>query len=252
MRGCESRSPLYPCPLFPIMPSLMPYPKATSWQMFDRIARRYDLLNRILSLGIDQSWRKRLVVIAPLGAETIIDLATGTGDVLLAFERYYPGKPALRGYDLSSGMVSEGIRKCQRLGSRAVLLMGDAASIPEPDGVADVVSMSFGIRNVPDVPAVLGDIRRILKPGGSVFILEFTMPKMPLLSWAYKAYFRYVLPGVGGVISGDRHAYTYLNRTVEAFADQNTFLGLLREQGFRDTGAISLTFGIASLYYGKK
>ncbi len=234
------------------MPLPMPYPKATSWQMFDRIARRYDLLNRILSLGIDRSWRKRLVAAAPSGAETIVDLATGTGDVLLAFERYYSGKPVLKGYDLSAGMVTEGTQKCLRLGSRAQLLIGDAASVPEPDAMADIVSMSFGIRNVPDVPAVLGEIRRVLKPGGTVLILEFTMPKAPLVSWFYKAYFRYVLPGVGGIISGDRHAYTYLNRTVEAFADQKAFLALLQEQGFRETGAVSLTFGIASLYYGKK
>jgi demethylmenaquinone methyltransferase/2-methoxy-6-polyprenyl-1,4-benzoquinol methylase len=230
----------------------MPYPKATSWQMFDRIASRYDFLNRVLSLGIDRSWRKRLVAEAPLAAQTIVDLATGTGDVLLTFERCYPGNPVLKGYDLSSGMVSEGVQKCQRLGSRVTLLMGDAANIPEPDAIADIVTMSFGIRNVPDVPQVLSEIHRLLKPEGTVLILEFTMPKFPVLSWGYKLYFRYILPWVGGLISGDRHAYTYLNRTVESFADQTAFLALLQKNGFRNTKAISLTFGIASLYYAQK
>lgn len=220
--------------------------------MFDRIAKRYDLLNRILSLGIDRSWRKKLVKKAPRGANTIIDLATGTGDVLLSFEKYYPGNPALKGYDLSAGMVAEGVKKCQHLGSRAVLLRGDAAEIAAPDNSVDIVSMAFGIRNVPDVPKVLTEILRVLRPGGTVLILEFTMPKRGLLSWGYKVYFRHILPFVGGIVSGDRHAYTYLNRTVEAFADKDAFLRLLKESGFQDTAAESLTFGIASLYSGKK
>ncbi len=220
--------------------------------MFDRIAKRYDLLNRILSLGIDRSWRKRLVAKAPRNAAHIVDLATGTGDVLLAFENHYPGTPTLSGYDLSAGMVAEGVKKCQRLGSRANLMIGDAANIPVANDEADIVSMSFGIRNVPDVSKVLDDIHRILKPGGSVLILEFTMPKLWLLSWGYKVYFRHVLPFVGGLISGDRHAYTYLNRTVEDFADKEAFLQLMTDANFKNTQATSLTFGIASLYYGQK
>jgi demethylmenaquinone methyltransferase/2-methoxy-6-polyprenyl-1,4-benzoquinol methylase len=220
--------------------------------MFDRIAKRYDLLNRILSLGIDRSWRKKLVAKAPKNAMHIVDLATGTGDVLLAFEAYYPGNPRLQGYDLSEGMVAEGIKKCQRLGSRAQLMIGDAAAIPVADAQADIVSMSFGIRNVPDVRKVLDEIYRILKPGGTVLILEFTMPKMRVLSWGYTCYFRYILPFVGGLISGDKYAYSYLNRTVEDFADKETFSQLLVDAQFQEVEALSLTFGIACLYSARK
>lgn len=230
----------------------MPYPKTSSWQMFDRIAKRYDLLNRVLSLGIDQSWRKYLVKQSPKGATRVIDLATGTGDVLFAFERYYAGSPDLIGYDLSSGMIAQGHLKCQQFGSRVVLHVADAAAIPEASNSADIVSMSFGIRNVPDVARVLTEIYRLLKPSGNAMILEFTMPRFFLLGWLYKLYFRYVLPKIGGVVSGDLQAYTYLNRTVEDFADKETFVRFLQNAGFREVQAKSLTWGIATLYSGKK
>lgn len=230
----------------------MTYSKTHSWQLFDKIAKRYDFLNRILSLGIDQSWRRRLVREVPSGTETVVDLATGTGDVLFAFEKYYQGTPQLLGYDLSKEMVAHGERKGRAKNSRVQLAIADAKAVPLASEYADVVSMAFGIRNVPNVPIVLSEIYRLLKPGGRVLILEFTLPKNPVVGRLYTVYFRYLLPRIGTLVSGDREAYRYLNKTVEAFADQKTFLSFLSDAGFQSVQAHALTLGIVSLYCGKK
>ena len=132
------------------------------------------------------------------------------------------------------------------------LLTGDAMSSPAPDASADVVTISFGIRNVLDVPTALRDMKRVLVPGGKVMILECSVPANPVVRWGYLLYFRHILPRLGGLVSGDRKAYRYLNRTVETFPCGEAFCDLMRQAGFEDVRAEPMTFGVATLYIGTR
>lgn len=223
--------------------------------MFDRIAHRYDLLNRLLSFGTDVRWRKRMAQHLPEGASLeVLDLATGTADVLISLEKHCPRVKRGTGVDLSFGMLSFGLPKLKALGlaKRFRLVRGDAMSLPLPSDRYDAVTISFGIRNVLDVPAGLREMCRILKPGGRALVLEFSLPGNPLFRAGYLFYFRHVLPRVGALLSGDGGAYRYLNQTVETFPYGEDFCGLMRDAGFRDVTAFPLTFGIATLYQGDK
>jgi demethylmenaquinone methyltransferase/2-methoxy-6-polyprenyl-1,4-benzoquinol methylase len=223
--------------------------------MFDRIAPRYDLLNRLLSFRRDVAWRRALARALPAGESLrVLDLATGTADVLIGLSRAR-GKIARGvGLDKSAGMIARGKDKIARAGGSAALglVRGDACGLGFRDGCFDAVSMAFGIRNVPDVPAALHEIHRVIRPGGRALILEFSMPRNALLRMGYLLYFRHVLPLVGGVVSGDAQAYRYLNESVEAFPRGEGFLALMREAGFENAEAMPLSFGIATLYVGEK
>lgn len=220
------------------------------FRMFDRIAHRYDLLNRLLSFGRDVAWRKRLVRALPAGgALGALDLATGTADVLLALES--TGRIARgMGADVSWGMLSHGQRKLRARGAegRLALTRADAMCLPFPEGSFDLVTIAFGIRNVRDVDLGLREIHRVLRSGGRVLVLEFSLPPNRLFRGLYLFYFRHILPRLGGLISGDAHAYRYLNQTVETFPYGEDFLALLRQAGFTSAQAHPLTFGIATLY----
>lgn len=223
--------------------------------MFDRIAHRYDLLNRLLSFGTDVRWRKRMAKHLPEGASLeILDLATGTADVLISLEKHCPRVKRGTGVDLSFGMLSFGLPKLKALGlaNRFRLVRGDAMALPLPSERYDAVTISFGIRNVLDVPAGLREMCRILKPGGRALVLEFSLPGNALFRAGYLFYFRHVLPRVGALLSGDGGAYRYLNQTVETFPYGENFCALMRNAGFRDVKAFPLTFGIATLYQGDK
>ncbi|UCD62686.1 MAG: bifunctional demethylmenaquinone methyltransferase/2-methoxy-6-polyprenyl-1,4-benzoquinol methylase UbiE [Candidatus Zixiibacteriota bacterium] len=223
--------------------------------MFDRIAPRYDLLNRLFSLGRDVSWRKEVARHLPPGsALQVLDLATGTGDVLIALHRYSGRVDMGVGMDMAARMLELARNKItsRGLSERLALVVGDARRIPFGDGCFDAVTIAFGIRNVEPVRTGLSEMRRLLNTNGKVLILEFSLPGNRLLRALYLMYFRYVMPVLGAFISGDSYAYRYLNRTVETFPYGREFCRLMEEAGFRGVVAHPLTFGIATVYEGWK
>jgi demethylmenaquinone methyltransferase/2-methoxy-6-polyprenyl-1,4-benzoquinol methylase len=223
--------------------------------MFDRIAPRYDLLNRVLSLGIDKGWRKKLAASLPKAKhQRVLDLATGTGDVVIALAAAGDTVGEIVGMDMSPQMLEHGKVKLAELGllGRAKMELGDATSIPATDASFDAVTISFGIRNVVDVPRALREMHRVVKPGGRALVLEFSLPTSAVLRPLYLFYFRNILPRVGALISGDQGAYTYLNETAERFPAGEAFCALMRDAGFVEVRATPLTFGIATLYAGDR
>ena len=223
--------------------------------MFDRIAFRYDLLNRLLSMRRDVAWRKVLFSKLPVGENLrVIDLATGTGDVLLALSGRRNSLGLGVGLDKSANMLAIGLAKIRKNegAARLSLLRSDAAGMAIKDASFDAATMAFGIRNVPDVSKTLRDIHRVLKPGGRALILEFSLPGNGLIRALYLFYFRQILTRVGGLVSGDRQAYRYLNETVEAFPYGTAFCELMTGAGFKHVEALPLTFGIATLYQGDR
>lgn len=225
------------------------------WGMFDRIAPRYDLLNRLLSGRRDVAWRRRLAACLPAGeALRLLDLATGTGDQILHLLDAGAALGPAVGMDMSEGMLAQGREKVARRGlsSRITLRMGDATDIPSPADAFDAVTITFGIRNVGDVPRALSEMHRVLRPGGRALVLEFSLPGNPVVRAGYTLYLRHLLPLFGGLLSGDAAAYRYLNRTIEAFPYGEAFCALMRDAGFTAVSALPLTFGVATLYRGDK
>lgn len=225
------------------------------WHMFDRIAHRYDLLNRLLSMRQDVAWRNKMATLLPERPNLrLLDLATGTADQILSLIHKSDRIGSAVGIDMSTEMLSFGREKIAKRGlsERVVLQEGDAMQPPLPDNSFDVVTISFGIRNVLDVTQSLREMQRVLKPGGRVLILEFSLPSNWLMRKSYLFYFRNILPWIGGKISGDSYAYRYLNQTVESFPYGRTFCRLLEEAGFENVTDHPLTFGIASIYQGDK
>jgi len=223
--------------------------------MFDRIAPTYDLLNHLLSLGRDYAWRRR-VTQQLRGQEVphIIDLATGTGDLLISLLRGCPTLLKATGLDISQRMLAVCREKLRTRGltERVDLVCADASATPFSAGAFDAATMAFGIRNTPSAVATLAEIHRILKPGGVALILEFSLPAQRVVRWCYLKYLRSVVPWLGAAISGDRHAYRYLDESIEAFYRPEAFAALMRETGFCAVSAIPLTWGVASIYKGTK
>ncbi len=219
--------------------------------MFDRIAPRYDLLNRLLSGGTDVRWRRRCVDLLQLApGARVLDLCTGTADLLLEWLGRDPRNLGV-GADLSSEMLTRGRAKlCRSVGpARAQLAAADAERLPLSDGAFDGAMVAFGIRNVGDALAALREAWRVLKPGGCLVVLEFSMPRGPLGA-AYRLYFGRILPVIGGVVSGDRSAYAYLPASVARFARPQEFGDLMTGAGFAGVSWQPLTAGIAHLYRG--
>ncbi len=222
--------------------------------MFDRIAAKYDLLNRVLSCGIDRLWRRRLARTLLSGTHhRILDLATGTGDVALTIASKAK-RAFIVGVDPSAAMLAAGHDKIRqaRHDNAIALAQGDAMALSFDDDIFDAVTIAFGIRNVPDVPQALREILRVTKPGGRLLILEFSLPTNPLLRSAYLLYFRHVLPRIGGAVSGDKEAYRYLNRSAEAFPAGSAMCSLIEAAGFAQPEAYPLTWGVATLYTATK
>lgn len=226
--------------------------KKKSWQMFNRIAKTYDSVNLVLSFGLDTSWRKKVGQMLPQKPNVrLLDLATGTADQVLSLVRRHKTQiDHAVGMDLSDGMLDIGRQKvsAEQLSDVITLQNGDAVNIPSEAGSFDAVTISFGIRNVPDVPKSLKEMHRVLSDGGKALILEFSMPSNALIRWGHLFYLRHVLPFVGGLISGDREAYEYLNTSIEAFPYGEDFCDLLRTAGFSQVQAHPVTFGIATIY----
>ncbi len=222
--------------------------------MFDRIAGRYDLLNHLLSGNRDKAWRREMTGLLPARNNLhVLDLATGTADQLLTL--YDSGRVERGvGVDMAEKMLEIGRDKiaARSLSDSLSLTVGNAEQIPLEDDSFDVTSISFGIRNMTDVPKALGEMRRVLKPEGRALILEFSLPGNAVMRGLYLFYFRHILPRLGAVISGDSGAYRYLNETVETFPYGEAFCRLMAQAGFRNVAANRLTFGIATMYQGDK
>lgn len=224
-------------------------------EMFARIAPTYDLLNHILSLGRDLAWRRRVAgLLGTCERARVADLATGTGDLLIALLRRHPELTGAVGLDFSEPMLAVSRNKLRRarFADRAELLCADASATSFSDGTFDAVTMGFGIRNTLDVRTTLREIHRILKPGGVALILEFSLPRNRVVRWCHLKYLRHGVPLIGALISGDRQAYRYLNESIEAFHPPGEFCRLMAEAGFAQVSATPLTWGVASIYRGQK
>ncbi|MBL9204289.1 MAG: bifunctional demethylmenaquinone methyltransferase/2-methoxy-6-polyprenyl-1,4-benzoquinol methylase UbiE [Opitutaceae bacterium] len=230
----------------------MPDPVAVN-SMFSRIARRYDLANRLLSGGVDVWWRRCLVrAVRKRHPADVLDLATGSGDVAFALSRGLPVSTAIVGMDFCQPMLDEAeIKKAATPGTFAnvVFRQGDGLSLPLPDQAFDAVTISFGLRNMADRGRALREMRRVLRPGGRLFVLEFSQP----YRWFRPIYFFYlkrILPWVAGAVTGDRGAYDYLCGSVESFPSHAQLASELDSAGFKAVGVERLTLGIVALHHG--
>ena len=221
-------------------------------QMFNSIARHYDLLNHLLSGGVDIYWRRRALGRVRQQPRRILDLATGTGDFALSSRRLQAER--IIGVDVALNMLRLGVDKLgKREANTAVrLLGGDAEQLPFADACFDLVTVAFGVRNFGSIPAGLQEARRVLRPGGELLVLDFAEPKMVLFKQLYRFYFTRILPFIGGMISGNRRAYSYLPQSVGTFPQGQAFIKLLEEAGFADNLATALTLGICRIYQGRK
>lgn len=222
-------------------------------RMFDTIAPRYDLLNRLLSFGIDRRWRRIAVSTLPLPpGGRVLDVATGTGDVALEIARQHRDV-TVTGIDFSAEMVTIGRQKIARTphGDRIVLEVAPCENIPFPDATFDGATIAFGIRNVDDRLLGLSEICRVIKSGGTLLVLEFSTPRSPLFNALYSWYFRTLLPRIGGLIS-DGGAYRYLPESVSQFPPREEFARLMERAGFSPVSFRDLTFGVVTLYAGRK
>ena len=219
--------------------------------MFASIAPTYDLLNRTLSMGVDRLWRKEAVALALAhDPQRILDVATGTADFAIELKQAAP-RAEVVGSDFVPEMLEIGREKVQARGLEITLEQGDALNLPYPDGSFDVVTCSFGFRNFADYARGFAEMWRVLRPGGRVVILEFPPPKKDLFGLAFRFYFQQVLPRIGGLISGNREAYTYLPESTFVFPEPERLAQLMRATGFKTRYKV-LTFGIAAIHVGDK
>lgn len=219
--------------------------------MFDAIAGRYDLLNTVLSGGLDRYWRSQAIRSLQLsGRETLIDVCTGTADVAITGARATKGARRVLGVDFAGEMLRHGADKVRRAGfaARITLARGDAMRLPVQDASADAVTIAFGIRNVQDPAIACRELLRVLRPGGRLAILEFGLPVVPAVRPLYLWYFRNILPRIGRVVSHHTGAYSYLPESVGAFPWGDAFAKILRDAGFNNVKAKPLSFGIVYLY----
>jgi len=221
-------------------------------QMFDNIAGSYDFLNHTLSLGMDNIWRKIAIKKLSNNPATILDIATGTGDFAISASKYT--NATITGIDISQGMLDVGVEKINKKGltDRIKLQLADSENLPFQDNSYDAVTAGFGVRNFEDLNKGLSEMYRTLKSGGIVAILEPSEPTYFPLKQFYKLYFHHILPFIGGIISKDKNAYTYLPDSVSAFPSGKDFLTELVKVGFKESKHIPLTFGIVSLYIAIK
>ena len=230
------------------------FTKSASWRMFDEISVRYDLLNRILSLGLDIRWRRKLCgFIRAKPHQDLLDLATGTGDVLLALT----GNPHIHraiGIDMADRMLTIGKTKIRKRGLDPTLTLqhGDIHHLPFANESFDVATIAFGIRNVAEPQRVLAEMFRVLKPKGQALILEFSLPENPCLRAGHWVYLNAVVPLIGFSLSGHSSAYRYLARTIESFPYGDRFRKILKQMGFVNIQSKALMGGAATVYWADK
>ncbi len=222
--------------------------------MFNDIAPTYDRLNHILSFDIDKLWRKRVVrIVRKLGAKYIMDMATGTGDLAIALARNIEGS-TIYGADFSSEMLAVAKQKIEALGlsERISLTECNAESIPLADEAVDAATVAFGVRNFEHQKEALTEMKRTIRKGGHLVVLEFSNPRFALVRWCYRIYSHYILPAVGRLVSKHATAYTYLPDSIDKFASPEEFTTLLKEVGFDSVERRSQSMGIAHIYIARK
>ncbi len=230
-------------------------PKSESWKMFDNIARTYDFSNHLISFGLHILWRRKLArCLTSRPDQMVLDLATGTADVLLTLLRHNRNVKYGYGIDPAKRMLTIGRDKVakKKLAVQINLQHGDAHDVPFKDNHFDAVTMAFGIRNVENPQRVLQEIFRVLNPGGRALILEFSLPKNRFIRNLHLFYLRKGVPFIGALISRNNQAYRYLNQTIEDFPYGEAFCQKIREAGFEKVKAHSLLFGVATIYQGDK
>ena len=223
--------------------------------MFDRIAPTYNLVNHILSFGQDFSWRRKVTVAVDKKHDLrVLDMATGTGDLLISMLRRNSNITEAVGLDISENMLALCRQRIAKLkfAKNVRLVLADATTTGFANESFDVVTMGFGIRNTPDVFKTISEIYRLLKYGGTTLILEFSVPTNRILKKCHLFYLRCFVPLLGYLLSRDKKAYHYLNTSIENFYDTNTFCSLMRKSGFSNVNATPLTFGVACMYKGMK
>ena len=238
--------------------SVTPYTSSKSkkeqvTQMFDSISGKYDLLNRTLSMGIDRIWRARVVrEIQRQSPESLLDVATGTGDLILAAAPAV--QKSLVGLDISPGMLELGKQKVEKSAfhSRIQMQVGDAENLPFKEGSFQAITCAFGVRNFENLQAGLSEFYRTLSPNGKTYVLEFSRPTQGVLAALFLFYFRHILPKIGRLVSKDPTAYTYLPQSVAAFPDGEDFLNELRQVGYKNVRQHRMTLGVATLYIAEK
>jgi demethylmenaquinone methyltransferase/2-methoxy-6-polyprenyl-1,4-benzoquinol methylase len=222
--------------------------------MFDSIAKRYDFLNRFLSLGIDKGWRKKAIAhFEGKKMNHLLDIATGTADMaLMAYQQIHPAK--ITGIDISEGMMQYGRQKIAQKGlSHCIeLSLGDSTAIPFESNCFDGAMVAFGVRNFADLEKGLTEINRVLQPGSKLVILEFSQPTSKWFKPIYTFYMKWITPTVGKIFSGNKEAYAYLNESVIAFPEGASFLSIFEKSGFTNVSQQKLTLGICSIYCGSK
>ncbi len=220
-----------------------------SGQMFDKIARRYDFMNRVLSLGLDKGWRRRTVKSLNLGDRPrVLDVATGTGDLAIDIARSRPLATVI-GLDPSENMLAIATDKVakKKLSERVSLVVGDAQKLPYKDCEMDAATIAFGIRNVPDRLAGLRELARVVRPGGRIAILELGMPRGGLLSRAASIHTRFIVPRLGALLSGARE-YKYLQSSIAAFPPNDEFVAMMKQAGLHVVEVVPLAFGACTLF----
>lgn len=222
-------------------------------EMFDDISPKYDLLNHLLSFGIDRSWRNKMVnLLETRKPASILDVATGTGDLAIAMAKITPQK--IVGIDISEKMLEVGKTKLTNLGLDALITLrqADAEKIPFSDNSFHAVTVAFGVRNYENLALGLSEMKRVLRPGGILMILEFSHPESFPMKQLYTFYARNIIPLLGHTVSKNRQAYQYLPDSVAAFPSGNAFVKILEQTGLKNIRCIPLSQGIASIYTGEK
>jgi len=222
-------------------------------KMFDNISEDYDGLNRVISFGIDVSWRKKVVkLVGENNPKQILDIATGTGDLALMMSQINPER--IVGLDISEGMLQVGRQKVAKanLSNKIEMVVGDSENIPFPDNTFDAITVSFGVRNFENLDKGLTEIFRVLKPGGKFVVLETSNPTKFPFKQGYKLYTNFILPIIGKLFSKDKVAYSYLSETANSFPFGEAFNNILQKNGFKNARNTPVTFGVASIYTALK
>jgi demethylmenaquinone methyltransferase/2-methoxy-6-polyprenyl-1,4-benzoquinol methylase len=239
--------------------SVMPYKDSTLGkkeqvtQMFDAISENYDGLNRVISFGIDVKWRKKvLALVAQKNPSTVLDIATGTGDLAILMAQTSADK--IIGLDISAGMLEVGQKKIEekKLSHKIEMVLGDSEAMPYADAYFDAITVSFGIRNFETLEKGLSEILRVLKPNGIFVILETSVPEKAPFKQGYAVYTKYILPLIGKLFSKDNVAYGYLSESASIFPYGEKLNNILRKVGFIDVVAMPQTFGVATIYKASK
>ncbi|WP_188405332.1 bifunctional demethylmenaquinone methyltransferase/2-methoxy-6-polyprenyl-1,4-benzoquinol methylase UbiE [Psychroflexus salis] len=222
-------------------------------QMFDTISENYDQLNRVISLGTDQSWRRKLIdIVKSTQPKNILDIATGTGDLAIALADSSAEK--IVGLDISAGMLSVGQKKidAKELGDKIEMVQADSEDLPYDDNFFDAVTVAFGVRNFENLDQGLSEINRVLKPGGIFVVLETSVPTKFPFKQGYSVYSKGILPSIGKLFSKDKSAYTYLSESASKFPFGEAFNNILKKNGFSNVKDLPQTFGVATIYVASK